>query len=111
MSRRQRIQAAALTGITFGLLAPDAQAVGRTAKLRRNRPVGRTVAGVVAAVLAEKPNTAFAQFGRIGGGESLLRHRAHPLSVLLSGKPGAVHSGRAGRWSGCIRSCCLTPCG
>ncbi|QEU10522.1 AAA family ATPase [Paracoccus yeei] len=26
----------------------------------------------------------------MGGGESLLRHRAHPLSALLSGKPGAV---------------------
>ncbi|WP_207287143.1 hypothetical protein, partial [Rhodovulum adriaticum] len=43
-------------------------------------------------VLSKKPNTAFTQFGRIGGGESLLRHRAHPLSVLLSGKPGAVHT-------------------
>jgi len=36
------------------------------------------------------PNTTFTQFGRIGGGMSILCHRAHLLSVLLSGKPGAV---------------------
>jgi len=37
-----------------------------------------------------KPNTTLTQFGRIGGGILILRHRAHPLSILLSGKPGAV---------------------
>jgi ABC-type glycerol-3-phosphate transport system substrate-binding protein len=81
-----------LASIAFGLLTPDTQAVRRAAKLRRNRLVGSRVAGVAAAVLSEKPNAAFAKLGRIGGGESLLCHRAHPLSVLLSGKPGAVHS-------------------
>nr|WP_255434969.1 MULTISPECIES: type II toxin-antitoxin system PemK/MazF family toxin [unclassified Paracoccus (in: a-proteobacteria)] len=65
----------ALSGVTFGLLAPDAQAIGRTAKLRGNRLAGGRVAGVVGPVLSEKPNTAFAQLGRIGGGEFLLRHR------------------------------------
>lgn len=63
---------------------------GGTAKLRRVRLIGGCVAGVGGAALSEKPNTALAQFGRIGGGESLLRHRVHPLSVLLSGKLGAV---------------------
>src|SRR5690606_4283920 len=42
--------------------------------------------------LSKKPNTAFAKLDWIGGGESLLGHRAHPLSVLLSGKPGAVQT-------------------
>ncbi len=60
-------QSAPLSGVTFGLLAPDAQAIGRTAKLRCNRLAGRRVAGVVGPVLSEKPNTAFAQLGRIGG--------------------------------------------
>jgi glyoxylase-like metal-dependent hydrolase (beta-lactamase superfamily II) len=41
-------------------------------------------------VLSKKPNSAFSKFSRIGRGEFLVRHRAHPLSVLLSGKPGAV---------------------
>jgi hypothetical protein len=43
-------------------------------------------------VLSKKPNSAFSKFSRIGRGEFLVRHRAHPLSVLLSGKPGAVQS-------------------
>ena len=87
-------QTAALTGITFGLLTPDAKTVRRTAKLRRDRLVGGRIAGVIAAVLSKKPNTAFTEFGWIRGGESLLCHRAHPWSVLLSGKPGAVQSGK-----------------
>lgn len=61
-------QPGALTGIAFGLLAPGAQAVRRAAQLRRNRPIGRVIAGVFTTMVAEKPNTAFAQFGRIGGG-------------------------------------------
>ena len=83
----------ALPGVTSGLLAPDPQAVGRTAKLRRNRLAGRTVAGMIGTVLAKQPNNAFAQLGRMGGGESPLCHGAHPLSVSLSGTPGAVQGG------------------
>jgi hypothetical protein len=49
-------------------------------------------------VLSKKPNSAFSKFSRIGRGEFLVRHRAHPLSVLLSGKPGAVQKG-SGRGS------------
>jgi hypothetical protein len=52
---------------------------------------GDRIAGVIATVRSKHPNTAFAQLGRIGGGESPLCRRAHPLSVLLSGKAGAVH--------------------
>ena len=65
-------QTAASASITFGLLAPDTQAVRRTAKLRRDCPLGGRVAGIVAAVLPEKPNTAFAELGRIGRGKSRL---------------------------------------
>lgn len=64
-------------------------------QLRRDTTVRRAIAGVNGTVFLKQPNTAFAKFSRIGGGESSLRHRAHPLSVLLSGKPGAVqHSQR-----------------
>lgn len=54
-------------GITFGLLAPGAQAVWRAAQLRGNRTVGNNVAGVFATMVAEKPNVALAKFGKIGG--------------------------------------------
>jgi len=43
------------------------QTVGGAAKLRGNRLVGGRVASIFGAVLSEKPNTAFAQFDRIGG--------------------------------------------
>jgi hypothetical protein len=96
-----------LASIAFGLLTPDTQAVRRAAKLRGNRLVGSRVAGVAAAVLSEKPNAAFAKLGRIGGGESLLCHRAHPLSVLLSGKPGAVQNAFIESFNGSLRDECL----
>lgn len=86
-------ETAALIGITFGLLAQSTKTVEQAAKLRTDRLVGSRVAGVVDAVLSEEPNTASAQFGMIGGGEPFRRHRTHPLSILLSGKPGTVHRG------------------
>jgi len=40
-------QSSALTGVAFGLLAPDEQTVRRTAKLRRNRLIGGRIAGII----------------------------------------------------------------
>ncbi len=87
----EQLAALRLHGIAFSLLAPGTQAVRRAAKPGRNRTICRCIAGIIAAVLSKQPDTALAKFGWIGGGESSLCHRAHPLSVLLSGKPGAVH--------------------
>ncbi|WP_162799037.1 hypothetical protein [Paracoccus indicus] len=86
-------QTAALTGITFGLLAQGTQTVEQTAKLQTDLLVGSRVTGVVGAVLLEEPNIASTQFGRIRGGEPFRRHRTHPLSILPSTKPGTVHRG------------------
>jgi hypothetical protein len=41
-------------------------------------------------VFTIKPDAALAELGRVLQGVLLLFHRAHPLRVLLSGKPGAV---------------------
>lgn len=87
-------QPTASPSVTFGLLTPDTQTVGLTAELRRNCLVSCCVAGVSGAVLSQRPNPAFAKLGRIGGGESLLGHKVHPLSDLLSGKPRAVQRRR-----------------
>ena len=42
-------------------------------------------------MLIELPNAAFAEFSTIRLGGFSFGHRAYPLSVFLSGKPGAVH--------------------
>ncbi|MGR3662460.1 MAG: chloride channel protein, partial [Paracoccaceae bacterium] len=47
---------------------------------------------IIAAVFFEKPNAACAELSRVGRGGFSLCHRAHPWRVLLSGKPGAIHS-------------------
>jgi hypothetical protein len=39
----------------------------------------------------EKPNAAFAKFSRVLRGRFFLFHGAHPLRVLPSSKPGAIH--------------------
>ena len=94
-------QASPLSSITFRLLTPNAQTIRRTTKLRRNRAIGCVIAGVFGTVLTEKPNTTVTQFGRIGGGMFLLRHKAHLRSVLLSGIPGAVQIAVVDGLKGC----------
>ena len=54
--------------------------------------VGRAITRVARAVLAIEPDAAIAKLGRVLRGGLLLFHRAHPLRVLLSGKPGAVQA-------------------
>ncbi len=81
-----------LDRVAFGLLAPHTLTVRRTPQSRGNGPLRRCIAGLFDAVLSKQPNPAFAKFNRIGGGETFLRHNAHPLTVLLSAKPGPVHT-------------------
>ena len=80
-----------LACITRGPQTPVPQAERRTAQLRGNCPVGSTVAAVIRTMVAEKPNAARAELGRVAQGVFLVCHEAHRLRVLLSGKPGAVH--------------------
>jgi hypothetical protein len=70
---------------TLGVANPDVVAEISIPKLLQNS----AKASAPQQVLSEKPNTAFAKHGWAGEGEALLGHRAHPLSVLRSGKPGA----------------------
>lgn len=69
----------------------------RAARLWPDYPVGRHIAGIICPVLSEKPDTTFAKFGRIGGGEFLLRHRVQISSVSLSDKLGAVQTRASSR--------------
>ena len=81
---------------------PAPQAIWSTAKLGRDRLINSVVTAIFSALLIEKPNAACAELSCIRRGMFAWWHKGHPWRVLLSCKPGAVHSAAreayAGTW-------------
>ena len=80
------------TSIAFRLPTPAPQAIWSTAKLGRYCLISSVVTAIFRALFIEKPNAARAELSRIRRGMFALCHKVHPWRVLLSGKPGAVHT-------------------